>query len=369
MHEANRRSARRARARQGPLPPSGERDVAGVGEFRAVAERILETGAHYLEQGREWLEAATTPRSDERMNSRRHRSWSPEEEDDGDRYRGARGHDRHTAGPWSRYTPRGEGYAPDEYAYAETGGLSGSGYAGYDYEDLPAREYDRRADELARDHGRQGSPYRATPHRPEAHGSSRQDDARGGGFLPGTYGYGGEGRRQAWGAPEPPGFDYSRFAQEAGFDEASRRWERAYEAQGYRSQRGRGPRGYTRSDERILEDVSERLSEDPVVDATDIDVRCESGRIVLEGRVPTRWMKHRAEDIADSIRGASDVENRLRVLPADVAARTGRDRPADADNAGGGSARSGSAGRAAQDSPNRETAVSGQGGRPSGPVK
>ena len=34
-------------------------NVAGVGELRAVAERLLEMGQQYLEQGREWLHEAT----------------------------------------------------------------------------------------------------------------------------------------------------------------------------------------------------------------------------------------------------------------------------------------------------------------------
>ena len=36
--------------------------------------------------------------------------------------------------------------------------------------------------------------------------------------------------------------------------------------------RGRGPKGYTRSDERIREDVNDRLSDDPFVDASEIEV-------------------------------------------------------------------------------------------------
>lgn len=77
--------------------------------------------------------------------------------------------------------------------------------------------------------------------------------------------------------------------------------------------RGLGPRGYVRSDERVLEDVCDRLCMDPAVDASGLEVRCESGCVVLEGTVPSRRMKHRVEDIADSVFGVKEVWNRLRV--------------------------------------------------------
>lgn len=76
---------------------------------------------------------------------------------------------------------------------------------------------------------------------------------------------------------------------------------------------GRGPKGYVRSDERIREDVSDRLSLDDEVDASDIEVRVAEGEVTQEGSVPTRSMKHRAENLADDVAGVKDVHNRLRV--------------------------------------------------------
>jgi len=76
---------------------------------------------------------------------------------------------------------------------------------------------------------------------------------------------------------------------------------------------GRGPKGYVRSDERIREDVSDRLSIDDEVDASEIEVRVQEGEVTLEGSVPTRSMKHRAENLADDVAGVKDVHNRLRV--------------------------------------------------------
>jgi hypothetical protein len=55
---------------------------------------------------------------------------------------------------------------------------------------------------------------------------------------------------------------------------------------------GRGPRGYTRSDERIREDVCDRLCEHGFVDASDVEVRV---------------------DLAEQISGVCPLHNELRV--------------------------------------------------------
>jgi osmotically-inducible protein OsmY len=78
------------------------------------------------------------------------------------------------------------------------------------------------------------------------------------------------------------------------------------------SQYGRGPKGYVRSDERIREDVCDRLSDDDEIDARDITVTVKSAEVILEGTVNDRRSKHRAEDIAESVSGVKDVTNHLR---------------------------------------------------------
>jgi osmotically-inducible protein OsmY len=85
---------------------------------------------------------------------------------------------------------------------------------------------------------------------------------------------------------------------------------------------GRGPRGYQRSDERIREDINDRLTDDAYVDATDIEVRVTNRMVTLTGRVDSREEKLRAEDIADSVSGVTDVSNQLRVGVFVRAART-----------------------------------------------
>ena len=81
---------------------------------------------------------------------------------------------------------------------------------------------------------------------------------------------------------------------------------------------GKGPKGYTRSDERIREDVSDRLSDDDEVDASDITVTVSNAEVRLEGSVSDRHSKHRAEDIAESVSGVRDVSNHLRTRKTSV---------------------------------------------------
>ncbi|HEX2535603.1 MAG TPA: BON domain-containing protein [Chitinophagaceae bacterium] len=77
--------------------------------------------------------------------------------------------------------------------------------------------------------------------------------------------------------------------------------------------RGKGPKTYNRSDDRIREDVCDRLSDDGYVDASDIDVRIENGEVTLTGTVDSRQAKRRAEDLVESISGVRHVQNNLRV--------------------------------------------------------
>jgi hypothetical protein len=81
---------------------------------------------------------------------------------------------------------------------------------------------------------------------------------------------------------------------------------------------GRGPKGYTRTDERIREDASERLFTDEHVDATEISVIVQDGEVTLVGSVETRRQKHRAENLVDAVSGVRDVHNQLRVTRGGV---------------------------------------------------
>ena len=77
--------------------------------------------------------------------------------------------------------------------------------------------------------------------------------------------------------------------------------------------RGRGPRGYVRADDRILEDVNERLYADPRLDASGVSVTVTAGEVTMNGSVPTVRGRQRAEAVAGGVSGVSRVRNNLRV--------------------------------------------------------
>ncbi|NRQ17475.1 BON domain-containing protein [Ensifer sesbaniae] len=83
--------------------------------------------------------------------------------------------------------------------------------------------------------------------------------------------------------------------------------------------RGKGPKGYTRADERIEEDVNDRLTDDPWLDASDIDVSVASGEVTLSGEVSSRSDKRRAEDCVEMVSGVTHVQNNLRVRSSTTA--------------------------------------------------
>jgi hypothetical protein len=89
------------------------------------------------------------------------------------------------------------------------------------------------------------------------------------------------------------------------------RWQSG--AREFEDYTGRGPKDYRRSDERIREEVSDRLTDDYSVDASDITVQVKDGEVTLSGSVTTREQKRRAEDLAESISGVREVTNSLRV--------------------------------------------------------
>lgn len=94
---------------------------------------------------------------------------------------------------------------------------------------------------------------------------------------------------------------------------------------GWEGYRGRGPRGYRRSDERIRDDVSDRLADDPWVDASAIEVAVTDAEVTLTGSVVSRDQKRRAEDIADAVSGVLNVQNSIRVDHGTPYGAAGRD--------------------------------------------
>lgn len=201
----------------------------------------------------------------------------------------------------------------------------------------PGREYgrDRYGEDWDREGERGGYGYGAGGRQGEARTYYGGDDYGRGDERVRTYGYPGPDRDFGGGYREREryghgyGRDERRDREERGFfqragdavatwfgdedGERRRRMDARQGDPGAQHHRGRGPRGYTRSDERILEDVNDRLTEDPYLDASDIEVTVANGEVTLSGTVDSRASKRRAEDIVDEVSGVTHSQNNLRV--------------------------------------------------------
>lgn len=202
------------------------------------------------------------------------------------------------------------------------------------------RDHEGRGDERGPEYGRDfGAPYRGrgyerdqdTGRVGEYQGAERYNGVTGYGA---NYGndqsrYGGFRRDTGWtGAGRFDRGDHDRGTRYGGeernwWDRASdevsswfgdRDAEHRRDADEYRADlRGRGPKGYTRSDERIREEVCDRLSDDPFVDASEIEVSVAGGEVTLSGTASNRDERRRAEDCAERVSGVSHVQNNVRV--------------------------------------------------------
>ena len=79
---------------------------------------------------------------------------------------------------------------------------------------------------------------------------------------------------------------------------------------------GHGPKDYTRPDARILEDVCEKLTLDPVIDAREVSIEVEHRIVRTSGTVESRQMKRIVEDIALTVWQVEDVDNQIQIAPA-----------------------------------------------------
>jgi osmotically-inducible protein OsmY len=100
--------------------------------------------------------------------------------------------------------------------------------------------------------------------------------------------------------------------------------------------RGRGPKNYRRSDDRLREEVCDRLTDNEWLDASDVEVNVAAGEVILTGTVDSRYAKRLAENIAESVSGVHNVQNNLRVQSYQAGADApvaGMDTPLPAANA------------------------------------
>jgi hypothetical protein len=241
------------------------------------------------------------------------RDWDRERDwERGRRYR--------SEGPWGEDRPRDWRRREDDRGFFERAGDEVRSWFGDDeaqyrrLRDERERRWgeERRPEEADRDWARQWGYL-------EGRGSRDPGPSRGWGY-PGGYGRGGgyqgggyEPSGPGWTTPESssygrrtsPGYDYRSERYGAGW--RSGVWSGPHV--------GRGPRGYRRSDERICEDVCERMAQDGDLDASEIEVAVVGGEVTLQGTVRDRADKRLAEDLAEQVSGVREVNNQIRIAP------------------------------------------------------
>lgn len=145
------------------------------------------------------------------------------------------------------------------------------------------------------------------------------ESGEGGGYGSGEYG---RGSQPGWGSPQEYGSQQrygSQYGSQYGSGYGSS--EGGYGSSGSSgltnwgrgSQRGKGPKGYERSDDRLKEVICERLSDDPDIDASEISINVTGGTVKLTGTVDSRADKYSVEEMVANCSGVKDVDNQLRV--------------------------------------------------------
>lgn len=207
---------------------------------------------------------------------------------------------------------QGRGYGRDDRGFVERAGDEVRSWMGDD-----EAERRRRMDAVEDDRDRERERWteRDTDYRRPTRGDVGWSGERGGvgtrppeRLSPATRfetGYGG-----SYGYGSAPGYAAtSSYGTERRGGEGD--WRQEWRGAG--AFQGRGPKGYQRSDERIREDVCDRLADSPDVDASEIEVNVSAGEVTLTGSVQDRESKRRSEDLVESISGVREVHNQLRV--------------------------------------------------------
>jgi osmotically-inducible protein OsmY len=229
----------------------------------------------------------------------RDRDWQDRGHSEGNRYDRGQGGSRGRYGQQSYGQQRSTPYAGRNYDAS-----GGNDFGSFTSEDFGGRDFYNRGGGIS---GGMRSSESYKPTYSAARLFDRDDDDRRG-----------DDHRSGRDYNDWQSYGESRgFLQRAGDEVAS--WFGDEEASRRREQdrrddyRGRGPSGYTRSDERIREDANDHLTHDWGVDASNITVSVKDGEITLDGTVDSRQAKRRAEDCVEHISGVKHVQNNLRV--------------------------------------------------------
>lgn len=240
---------------------------------------------------------------------------------------------------------RGQGYerygytrGGEERSFGSQGSRSGGDYgregSGYGETYGQGREYGRGGGRYGQ--GRGGSSRTDRWGYGESYGGAGYRGFSGGSSSTGGYGgsqgYGGYASESqtAYGTHTPYGYrgrneydergrggDYAddgrRGEERSWLQRAGDRVSEFFGAEDTGQHRGRGPKGYRRSDDRIRDDINDRLTDDAWLDASNIDIEVKVAEVTLNGTVNSREDKRRAEDLAEAISGVRHVQNNLRV--------------------------------------------------------
>ncbi len=164
-------------------------------------------------------------------------------------------------------------------------------YYEYRYEPYyPGRNYGNRDREMY------GQDYNRNYGRQYGRGSDQNYGRGRNQEYAGNYG---QNYGQGYGQNYDPSRDYSPY------------WSAGNRTPGRYS--GVGPRGYRRSDQRIQEDINDRLTWDGQIDATEVQADVKDGVVTLSGTVNSRQDKRWAEYIAENVSGVTDVQNNLKI--------------------------------------------------------
>lgn len=170
-----------------------------------------------------------------------------------------------------------------------------------EYRPGPSRQYG--SGDFGYEGGRRGEPSFGEENSPRYFGSGNYSE--GGAHYTGGYDPRGTQSRQP-----PADAEYGNEGAANRERDSGRRAGGLFQRSAFK----RGPKGYQRSDDRLREDISERLMLSHDVDSSDVTVTVQNGKVTLEGTVPDRYMKHYIEDLADACPGVQDVDNRIRVV-------------------------------------------------------
>ena len=77
--------------------------------------------------------------------------------------------------------------------------------------------------------------------------------------------------------------------------------------------RGKGPKNFTRSDERVKEHVNELLMEHDEIDATHVQVDVKNGEVSVTGTVEDRQQRRAIEDLIEGMPGIQNVHIAIKI--------------------------------------------------------